>query len=471
MIPPARTLPRPKGDHVTAPDSLHQMRRGPSGHPCGVPDRRGDGTTFLTIYLVLLFVVPARLVIGPLGGAGTPANIFGALGLVWWAWSAVVGVRSGTPMSRPIRRALVALVLAVGASYVMGTIRPISGTEVRSMESGLISLAAWSGVILVASDAIPNWARLQVLLRRSAFIGGLEASLGVAQFVTGVSIADQIQIPGLVSNTVALGVADRGGFARPAGTAIHSIEFGVSVTALLPVCLYIAMAPGPTGLLRRWFPVAATAMAIPLSVSRSAIIGAVVILLALIPTWSQTARRSAMVAVTAVVGAIFLLIPGFLGAFTKLFTGIDSDPSALSRTDSYSLALEFIGRSPWLGRGFMTFLPEYRILDNQYLGLLIDAGIVGLAALLLLFVTSVFTAVRVRTRSEDPTVRALCASLAAGVTSIALGYAFFDAFSFPMASGVSFLLVGLISGVHRLQQTEHRPPSRRGSKRSPAQPL
>jgi hypothetical protein len=46
----------------------------------------------------------------------------------------------------------------------------------------------------------------------------------------------------------------------------------------------------------------------------------------------------------------------------------------------------------------------------------------------------------------------MCVSLAAGLVSIALAYAFFDAFSFPMASGVSFLLVGLISAVHWLSR-------------------
>ena len=49
---------------------------------------------------------------------------------------------------------------------------------------------------------------------------------------------------------------------------------------------------------------------------------------------------------------------------------------------SYAIAGEFIGRAPIFGRGFSTFLPSYRILDNQYLGLLIETGIVGLVAFL-----------------------------------------------------------------------------------------
>jgi O-antigen ligase len=172
-------------------------------------------------------------------------------------------------------------------------------------------------------------------------------------------------------------------------------------------------------------------------------------------------RRWATLASVCVLGGIFVLIPGFLGAFGRLFTGIGSDSSALSRTDSYSLAWEFIIRSPWVGRGFMTFLPEYRILDNQYLGLLIDAGVVGAAALVLIFAVAIGLAFLVRARRTDPDVAAMGISLAAGLASVALGFAFFDAFSFPMASGIAFLLVGLISGLHRLQLDTQRSVSRR----------
>lgn len=436
----------------SAPEPGHLDRPQPSGRFARPRHGRGDGTTFLTIYAVLLFMIPARLIVGPLGGAGTPANIFGILGLVWWGWGAVDRRNARSSFARPVRRLLVVFVLAVIASYISGTLRPISGPELRSMESGLISLAAWSGVILVASDAIPDLDRLSVLLGRLALLGGLEASLGIVQFVTGTAFVDQLQIPGLVSNSVAFGVGDRDGFARPAGTAIHSIEFGVSITALLPLCLWAATRPGSAGYFRRWFPVAAVAVAIPLSVSRSAVLGAAVILVMLFPTWSASMRRWAPLAVVAIVGGIFVLIPGFLGAFGRLFTGIGSDPSALSRTDSYSLAFEFFDRSPWIGRGFMTFLPEYRILDNQYLGLLIEVGVFGAAALVLVFGVSIVLAFVVRARTTSGDVKGMSVALAASLTSIALGYAFFDAFAFPMASGLSFLLVGLISGLHRLVQ-------------------
>ena len=74
---------------------------------------------------------------------------------------------------------------------------------------------------------------------------------------------------------------------------------------------------------------------------------------------------------------------GLVGTIISLFTGLSSDPSIAGRTDDYAVVGKFISESPWFGRGFGTFLPkEYFILDNQYLGSIVETGYVGLGALL-----------------------------------------------------------------------------------------
>lgn len=74
---------------------------------------------------------------------------------------------------------------------------------------------------------------------------------------------------------------------------------------------------------------------------------------------------------------IFIIVPGLIGSLSALFTTAGNDASVKSRTDSYDLAEWFINQSPILGRAG-TFMPKYRdILDNQYLMLLIETGLVG----------------------------------------------------------------------------------------------
>jgi O-antigen ligase len=409
-----------------------------------------DGTTFLTVYLVMLFAIPSRLVVGPLGAAGTPALLVGVSGLLWWFWHNLARSQSSLMRTQPVRRSMLVLVFMVLASYVAAMSRPITMTEMSSTEAGVLIMLSWLGILLVANDGVPDRDRLDAFIRRLCLAGGLVAVLGIVQFATGKAFTDLIQIPGLTQNTVLVSVRDRDGFNRPAGTALHPIEFGTALTVLLPLCLHHAFHPGRMSPARRWFPVLAIALAVPLSISRSAIIGAVVVLAIVMPTWSWTARLVAFGGMLVGLVGMFVGIPGFLGTITHLFTGVAQDSSALSRSDSYTLAWQFVERSPIIGRGFLTFLPEYRILDNQYLGMLIDTGFAGMLSLIAVFATAVVVARRVRRRSLDPTTRSLSLSLLAATTAAATSFAFFDAFSFPMLAGLTFLVVGLIGGLHRL---------------------
>lgn len=438
MTGPGPVATRPVGVSTT---------RGPVTRP------RADGTTFLSVYVALLFAIPSRLVVGPLGAAGTPAELLGIGGALWWFWHSLAQPRPHVMRAQPVRRAMLVLVVAVMLSYVAAMMRPISMIEMSSLEAGLLILLSWLGVLLVAQDGISDRDRLDRLMQRLCLAGGLVALLGILQFATGRPFTDLIQIPGLSQSTALVSVRDRDGFNRPSGTAIHPIEFGTALTVMLPICLHYAFHPGTLGRLRRWFPVAAIGLAIPLSISRSAILGATVVLLILLPTWTRAARWATAASIALGLVGMFVLVPGFIGSVTRLFTGVTQDSSALSRSNSYALAWEFISRAPITGRGFLTFLPEYRILDNQYLGMAIDTGLFGAGALVGLFATGVVVAWRTRRRASDPVTRSLALSLTAGVAAGGVSFAFFDAFSFPQLAGVVFLVFGLVGALSRLADT------------------
>ncbi|MFC4784713.1 O-antigen ligase family protein [Nocardioides sp. MAHUQ-72] len=345
---------------------------------------------------------------------------------------------------------------AVLASYVVEASRPATATENRAADVALLLVVGWLGIVLVCGDTVTDRSRLDVLVSRMTTAVGWLAALGIVQFFTHHTFVDALQVPGLSVNNGVATVQSRDGFSRVIGTAIHPIEFGVITAAMLPLCVYHAQR-SPGGPLRRWAPTVAVSIAIPLSVSRSAVVAMVVALLCVVPTWSSALRRSAAAYAVVLVCATFVLVPGMLGTLVKLFTGVSEDSSALSRTNSYAVASDFISRSPWLGRGFMTFLPQYNTNDNQYLGLLIEVGVVGTLAMLTVFVTGVAVAVNVRRRSRDEDTRSLAAALGASITSIAVTFAFFDALSFPMLAGVTFLLLGITEALRRLEPTVASP--------------
>ena len=402
---------------------------------------------FLSLYVICLMLIPANLTISALGSVGTPALIIGLACLLWW-----IAVRFNRSFSVPvppqaIRRAMMIFSIAVLISYVVAMIRPIEVMEQTAADRGLLLLASWLGLVLLSADGLIGVRRLESLLRILVTAGGIVAIIGIIQFFSGLPLVDVIQIPGLTANNDLTSIYDRDGFNRAAGTSTHPIEFGVALAMVLPVGLHFALTDTHRNFFLRWFPIAAIALAVPITISRSALVGVAVALLIVIPTWSAARRRGAYVFMSAGLLVIYLAIPGMLGTLTRLFTGIADDGSARSRTDSYDIAVDFISRSPFFGRGFSTFLPQYRILDNQYLGALIEIGIVGLCALLMLIFVALTSATMARRMTSDPRTRSLAQSLMAMVAAGACCFATFDAFAFPQVANLVFLGIGCIGAL------------------------
>lgn len=424
-----------------------------------IPDLRDrprlapDAVGWLTIYLALLFCIPSRLVFGPLASAGAPSMIFGLGSLALWAFLVIGAPRGSMGEAQPLRIALGVLLVCVGVSYVLAMTRPMPSDEISPADVALLALASWCGTMLLTHDRVTNRDRLDTLVWRVAVCGGLIAALGLIQVITRQVWVDQIAIPGL-SSSPAYGLVERGGYPRPAGTAIHPIEYGVILAMLLPIALHVGFHHTHRHAIVRWLPAAALALVIPLTSSRSAYLGVTIALVICFIGWTRTQR--ALLAGIGVVGVLAMIViaPNFVNSVTGMFTGASEDPSVTSRTDSFGLAFQFIQANPLFGRGLGTFLPKYRILDNQYLLLLVTIGIVGTLAFLMLGVTTVVTMLRTRSQLRDDASRdlamAIAASVAAGFTCLFM----FDAFSFPQTMGTLFLLIGIGGALRRIERSK-----------------
>jgi O-antigen ligase len=413
----------------------------------GIATRRGaDATTLLTLYLVLLWGIPSSMVVPSLGSAGSPSNLLGVASFFWWVWFHVRRTEPHTRGFQPVRAAMLTWLLIMLVVYAHAMAGPIVGDEVSVADNGILRLLGMGGVLLLATDGITSYERLHVLLRRLALAAGAVAVLGFIQYVTHQLWIDRLSIPGL-SPAAVTELGARSGFARPSGTSASAIEYGVVLAMTLPIVITLA-----GGAHRRWgyrLLLVPMILSIYLSVSRSAYLCAAVGLVVLAFSWSNRQRLQALAFAGAVSTMLYVSVPGLLGAILGLFSNADSDPSVASRTGSYEVAGEFIANSPVVGRGFGTFLPRYWILDNGYLGLLIEGGILGLGGLLVLLATGFLSARRAGdgVPQEDRQLsRALMASILAGATS----FAFFDTFAFPQTSGCVFLVLGIAGAMRRL---------------------
>lgn len=413
-----------------------------------------DATTVLSIFVALMLGIRSDLAVAGLGGAGAPSALLGLGMLLWWIWHRI---HVGRPIHEtrpwpPVRVAMFLFLASVLVSFVVASISPLPFLESSGADKSLIQVGAFAGILLVAHDGIPTRERFLVLVRRIALFGGLYASLGLLQFFTNRSWVAGMSIPGLHPSGFG-GIDLRSGFVRPSATGIHSVEYAMVLTMILPLALTLAMRDTSRGLFARWFPALAVIAACALSVSRSALIGLAVVMLVLVFSWRPRERWAMFGAMCGGLLVMLVAVPGMAGTLAGMFDGQDS--SIVSRTDSYGLAGSFIQGSPFFGRGLGTFLPEYRILDNQYLRLLIEIGIVGTAAFLLVMLCAMGTVLHARRATSPGLHRDLSAAMFAMVLGGTVVTAFFDAFSFPQACGLLLLSAGLAGAYGTLSNAPH----------------
>ncbi|MFD8410241.1 O-antigen ligase family protein [Streptomyces sp. NPDC059650] len=419
-----------------ARERLHERRRG----------RSLDAAALLTGYLALALFIPSNLTLPGLGGVGTPANAFALLCLLWYLATWLTGRIRPVPGTRLPRIVMLLLALAVLGSYLANATRGSSHKEVLGADRGLIGLLVWVSLVVLVTAGIHDRPRLDVLLRRMVVMGTVVAAIGFYDFFTATNIADKISIPGLQSSVPQIATLDRGSFTRPRSTTAQPLEFGGMLAILLPFAVQQAFDPVRRHLARwrRWAPVVLMGGALPLTVSRTSIIGALLVVLVMVPRWKPERRWAAIGLLGASVAAFKVIIPGLIGTITALFASFlsNGDSSTQARTVKYGAIVPYLEQRPLFGRGFGTFTPNlYFFTDNQYMLTLAEMGLVGVAVLLVLFFTGIHQGGAIRRLARTESDRELGqAFFASAVVSLVIS-ATFDSLSFPMFAGMFFLTI------------------------------
>jgi polysaccharide biosynthesis protein PslJ len=415
-----------------------------------------DEVTVATVWLVLLFGLPERLVLSPLGAAGAPASILALLLLGWWLAtralpSLVVGGRS-----QPLRQAIVVLLWVTLLLYLLAVMRGLPGVQQRAADRYWLGLLGVCGVALVIADGVRSRERLDTLLRRLTVAGAGLAMMGLVEQFTGFIYATYARLPGFTLNKDVLVGVERGHLERISGTANHPIGYGVALSLILPLAIHYALVarPGPE---RQWRVAVAAVVAagIPLATSRSAVVATGVALAVLFLGWGWRRRINALGVALVGMAAYQALVPGRLVTLLNLITNYDQDNSVTARTRDYERVFEYIAHHPWFGLGPGTFLPdEYLQLDNQALKFVLEGGLVGCVAITLLYLTGVRLARAVRRASLDADTRQLAQCFVAIVVAAGVSCFTFDAFSYTFYVGILFVVLGAAGALWRFTFTE-----------------
>ena len=410
-----------------------------------------DVVTLVTLYVLFLMAIPSAYTFPPLGGAGAPSTMLGVVFLIiyllrWAHPASPIG-----SVRQPLRVAALGIFCTYIATYAAANLHMMQPVQVNGTDRGLVLICGWVGVLLLTADGVSSLRRLEVLLRRIVFGASAMAVLGIIQFFTALNVAKYIVIPGLTANVPYIDLAVRGAYNRPSATAIHPIEFGFVLVAVLPIAIHRARFTPKNQRFKRWSQVVLISITLPMTVSRSAILGFVIVMAVILPVWPAKDRWRAL-GVTAIgVLGIQAMVPGIVRELNGLFFAIGTDSSTTSRTSAFSNTASVISQHPWLGEGFGAFLPSvYFYTDDQYLSSAIELGLVGVAALVALFITGWWSARNVRRRSADPEICHLAQCMAASCAVMLIVYGTFDALYFPMAAGVTFLILGCLAALWRL---------------------
>jgi hypothetical protein len=198
------------------------------------------------------------------------------------------------------------------------------------------------------------------------------------------------------------------------------------------------------------------------AVSRSAILGAVVAGVVIFLGLEPRLRPKALMSVAVFLTLIYATTPGLLGTLRGFFLASGSDV----RKDDYAPALALVRKAPWFGHGpgsYITNSDIGNVLDNQYLGTLIEVGVVGLVIVLAYLLAAAFLGRGARHRSSDPATRDLGQALAAASISGAVTSYTFDSLGFKMFAGIIPLCLGIAGALWAMTRLNDRSREEHGS--------
>ena len=383
-----------------------------------------------------------------------PYRVLVACVAVGWGTSLLIDPRvrfRRTPVDGP----LIACALAVIFSEIVNHVR------VAAIQSFVIKqllfLLSYLVVVYLIVSVVRRFEDVDFLARVLTGGGAVVAFFAIIEARTGYDIFNHLQtaIPFLHLDVANLPVIpSRGGRLRVFASAQHPIALGSAMAMLIPFAVYRAHCYRE----RIWWVAALLlALAAFATGSRTAVVAMIVMVIIYIWQRPVQARRFWPALIPALL-VIHFAAPGSLGAMKAAFFpkgGLVAQQTNASVGSGRLATLwpalhhEF-DPNPLLGEGYgtrvTTFTPggPHRngpILDDEWLGILLQVGVFGTLALVWLFARFI-RRLAPAAREDSPRGWFLVAAIASVAGTFASMF-FYDAFSFIQVTFMLFIVIGL----------------------------
>jgi polysaccharide biosynthesis protein PslJ len=428
-----------------------------------------------SLILIILFIPIRRYSLpGNLPFELEPYRVFVALLVLGWVTSLLADPRSRvrrTGFEGP-------LILIIGSALASVASNPERVAQFSPfVDKKLMFFISFVIVLYVIASTIRRLADIDYLAKTLVVGGATVGFFAIVESRTGFNIFNHLDR--------AIPVLQAGGEGEPEafqkfgaaklrvfGSAQHPIALSAAFVVLTPLAVYLAYRYRQ----RRWYICAALLIAgCAATVSRTGVVMLVVVALVFLWLRPKEVRRLWPVLIPALI-VIKLVLPGTLGAIKQSFLpagGLIAEQSSQpgqsgsGRIADIGPALQEWRRQPVLGQGFGTRVvdadvqgQQANILDNQWLGTLLETGIVGFFGWLWFF-ARVVRRFGKEAKADDSARGWLLVSLAAGVAAFGVGMFTYDAFAFIQVTFLLFIFVGLGSALLAERPTPLSAPDRR----------
>jgi polysaccharide biosynthesis protein PslJ len=287
--------------------------------------------------------------------------------------------------------------------------------------------------------------------------GAVLGFLGVIESATGYNVFNHLStVFPLLRPTGSLPTIVRGGRLRVYGSAQHPIAYGAALAMLVPLGIYKIQSTGQ----RRWWALTGLIfLGVAASRSRTAIVMLAIILLIYLLLRGHEMKRL-WPAILPLLVAVHFALPGAIGtAYGSFFPqgGLVAQQQDASVGSGRLATLGPVLHSEYrghelVGEGFATRItgapeagepaPNGPILDDAWLGVLLETGAIGAAMLLWVFLRSL-RRMGGAARRDHSARGALLVAIMAAVASYGVGMFTYDATGFVQVSFLLYIMLAL----------------------------
>lgn len=398
----------------------------------------------LGLLCLLIPIIPTYVVLsGPLKSNGAPARVIAILMFGLLALGFAVTRR--TSPGRRIKPGVVILLLYYLLwllVYGVGLLTIDDAGIAANKTRAVIVLTAHVGVGLFALNMVKTPRQRKIVL--GCLLVGLafDCLTGFLQSVSSIDLKLLFQPPGFVVSTEDAPLDVRLGVQRVLGTAEHPIEFSVLSAAAIPLSIYFSRnaATSSVRILSAFAGVLAL-VAMPAAVSRTGVISLAAAMLVYAFAFNVRTILVALTSAAALMVLYFVIFPTTANALWRTITGSEKDPSIRARTEDYVQVSQIFRAHKIFGLGLGGSPTFY---DNYWLLTIVQGGIVGIAAMLLLTGGSILGIAAALRSAATPAQREEAYMLGAIVVGILLSSTTFDLLYYQQTSLVLFLVFGLL---------------------------